>query len=61
MNDHERDPASCPPAEVQAEEEIRRLLLRLLRLVAAEVAKSLVRKETGPPDVFGGATPACRR
>ena len=46
-----------PPAGGRDEAEIRRLLLRLLRLVAAEVAKSLAGDETGSEAPSGGVAP----
>jgi hypothetical protein len=45
---------SSPAAEGQPQDEIRALWLRLLRLVAAEVATRL--QERGASEVRGGAT-----
>jgi hypothetical protein len=65
MNPHEPSPPSRPVEERRAGGETRALLLRLLRLVAAEVARSwrgqaatakpqASRPEQGPPE--GGRT-----
>jgi len=53
MHNHEPSPRdnSVPPS--QQEEEIRALLLRLLRLVAAEVAR-VFHKQNAPPPLQGG-------